>query len=474
MRREARVVNSIVLLFILLAAPFAKADCTSPAAVLGAREYFTSDHTLRFCDGVSWLPFLNTASLGVCSNAGRLDWDGAIPGYKYCSNTTWRQAKLPSCTVGSGSLSYASKVTDATNLDLVLGMEVSADGTKLYALGQYTNNFRIYNISASPAAPTLLGSLSNTNLNENYMFKVRGNYAYVPSRAHDHVAVVNVSNPAAPTYVTFAESNPTNQMNNVWGIEVSGSGQHAYTTSWSSGASSNACYFHVLNLANPAAPTTMGTLNLSAAIPGAPQFCNDPVSNGDYVYVTFGDQTLAAVNVSNPAAPALASYAQNANAQGSYGLVLSADKTRAFTISDSNSRVSTWNISNPNAISYVTSLNSATNFGGGPGLTISGDILLATGTTNHYVTALNVSSGTAAIVTSVNSAANFAGPSKLRTHGQYAYVAATLGDSLSVLNMGCTPVPNYGTCSLTAAIQYLPNDRVLAYCDGSNWRPLAR
>lgn len=465
--------KKIILLFIFtIASSLAEAQCTSPNGVAGTREYFTSNHTMRLCDGTNWKPFFTAGTLGTCSNAGRIDWDASITAYKYCSNTVWQQAKLPSCTIGTGSLSYASKVTHSTFLDQVSGMDISTDGTKLYALGQYTNNFRIYDISGSPAAPTLLGTLANANLNENYAIKVYGNYAFIPSRSNDRLSIVNVSNPASPTYVTHVQSSPASQMNNIWGIDISADGQYAYTTSWQSGPSSNACFFHVINISNPASPSIAGTLNLTPGT-GA-QYCNDPVANGNYVYVAFGDDAFAAVNVSNPASPTLASFIDNPHTSGSYGVVLSSDKTKAYTISNSANKISVWNISNPNSISYITNIVNATNFAGGPHLSAAGDYIFATGQNNDYVTALNVSTGTPAIAASITSSTNLDGPVKTKASGRYLYVSAYYGDSISIIDMGCTPVPNYGTCALTAAVQYFPYEQALAYCDGSHWRPMAR
>lgn len=47
------------------------AACSMPNANAGAREYFTSENRMKYCDGTNWVDMMSAGTLGACSNAGR-------------------------------------------------------------------------------------------------------------------------------------------------------------------------------------------------------------------------------------------------------------------------------------------------------------------------------------------------------------------------------------------------------------------
>lgn len=131
---------------------------------------------------------------------------------------------------------------------------------------------------------------------------------------------------------------------------------------------------YIVNVTNPAAPTLLGSLNLSAA-------ANGIYVSGNYAYIASANnsQELQIVNISNPAAPSLT---------GSYNTPVSDDATDVWvsgsyayltTVVSSNRELYKINISNPAA----PSLTGSTEIGG----TVNG--IHVSGNYAYLATALN-------------------------------------------------------------------------------------
>jgi hypothetical protein len=153
---------------------------------------------------------------------------------------------------------------------------------------------------------------------------------------------------------------------------------------------------YIINVANPASPTLLGSLVLNAA-------ANGIYVSGNYAYVasTSNSQELQIVNIANPAAPALV---------GSYNAQTSADATDVWvagsyayltTVNSSQQELYKINITNP----AVPALSASVEIGGDVNrIYISGGYAyLATALDSQELTVVNLVPATPAVVGSYNS-----------------------------------------------------------------------
>jgi hypothetical protein len=104
-----------------------------------------------------------------------------------------------------------------------------------------TNTFAILNVTTG----AITGSYTNsTNLNAAYSVATHGDYAYVASRWGHSLTVIDISNYAAPAYVTkYANSDV---IGDAYYVTVSDDGNYAYVSGYSSDS------FVIFDISNPA------------------------------------------------------------------------------------------------------------------------------------------------------------------------------------------------------------------------------
>jgi hypothetical protein len=149
------------------------------------------------------------------------------------------------------SPSIVTSLSDSTHL--MNPNNVAVAGNYAYVADQ-TNptgvQFSIVNIS-NPAAPFVAGSLSNTLLDNAYTLRVRGNFAYLVAKNSSVMAVIDVSNPAAPQLI--ADVQDAGHLFSVIGIDVDSTGAYAIAASPRLSTETNPLY-------PPFTPTT-GTIS---------------------------------------------------------------------------------------------------------------------------------------------------------------------------------------------------------------------
>jgi hypothetical protein len=184
--------------------------------------------------------------------------------------------------------------TQSGNLDLT----GTTDGLKVATQDDYAyivraagaNGFAIVNIS-NPAAPTLASTLTIGNNPTNIV--VSGNYAYVSSSADTtELQIINISNPAAPV---IAGNYNANGVTNALSVGVTGN--YAYLLRSVDLLNDE---IDVLNIANPAAITKVTGYSNSINM-------TDISFDGNYAYVgtNSGTQEVLVFNATNPATPTL-------------------------------------------------------------------------------------------------------------------------------------------------------------------------
>ena len=166
------------------------------------------------------------------------------------------------------------------------------------------NSFDVVDVS-NPAAPTLVATLSNSNLPAPYTgtnalqhacsVAVYGNYAYVTAAYANRLTVIDISNPLAPQIVSSVQDSTAFDFD----VDVAVEGGYAYVADQALGVGRVA----VVDVSNPAQPRVAGMLTNKTWLNGAYRIR----ARGDFAYVSAAySADVAAVDVSNPAHPRFA------------------------------------------------------------------------------------------------------------------------------------------------------------------------
>lgn len=377
-----RMSLAFILHFVLLSV--AKGACTSPSAGEGRIDYFTSDSTLKYCNGTSWVSMAAGGLTRVASVGAGPSHDATSPivatvrgNYAFITNssetklsvyditdlrspsavTSLIDTRLASCqaaaSVGttvfvacssrvlsvdisdplvpviSGDLTHASQLTG------IAGMSIS--GSVLYAA--IPSRLTTIDIS-NPSAMSILGSVSSsTHLPGAADIVVSGGFAFVAGNGR--VGVVDVTNPSSPVAVT---SLAHSSFNGSKGIGISPSGEHVYVVAQTASA------FSVVNVSNPSAPVRVGGIVSGSwdDFDGA----TDLIVEGSLVIVTTdpgnnGGSFLRHVDVSVPATPRVVSSTRVSGPSGAiYGIdMITKDGDRAVAINRSQRIIHTFDVS---------------------------------------------------------------------------------------------------------------------------------
>ena len=149
--------------------------------------------------------------------------------------------------------------------------------------------------------------------------RVIGQYAYIAVNYENAVAIVDISNPLAPTLVSktgFADNQNRD-------LDVQG--HYAYMAGYNSGT------MGVLDISDPAAPIEVGHLTLPSQV-------ESTLAAGRYVYASGdGDGVFSVVDVSNPATPTL--IATTTVSAGVSGMAISGHYVYTASVGTSNLNV---------------------------------------------------------------------------------------------------------------------------------------
>lgn len=136
------------------------ADCTSPVAIAGSREWFSGDTIYKYCDGTNWIDISVNNTLTACSNTATLEYDNNLNGYRFCNGTNWRQigcvaSNTPIAINGAQCLATCPELAICNNPGQIdysteLGMLVYCNGSNLISLDN-----PIYELA--PGSPSCIG-----------------------------------------------------------------------------------------------------------------------------------------------------------------------------------------------------------------------------------------------------------------------------------------------------------------------------
>ncbi|WOO41349.1 hypothetical protein [Rubellicoccus peritrichatus] len=180
---------------------------------------------------------------------------------------------------------------------------VEVDGNNAYIAG--SSSLLIFDISAlNGAGPSELVRINDGSTSDfDKLSLIRdidivGNYAYVGSSGDDAVTIIDVSDPANPSFVSKLEDN-VNGFNHLSGVfKIAVSGDYAFVSSLSENAVS------VVNISDPFNPQLVTVIE--DGVGGFDQLAGarDVSIANDLLYVTaFDDDALTIIDVSTPSVP---------------------------------------------------------------------------------------------------------------------------------------------------------------------------
>ncbi len=269
-----------------------------PAGALGPQNVMaltataaTQSINLNWADGgggaSSYLVLRSTSAITARPVNGMSYTQGSLLGGSTVAGITSSPSFKDSNLVGNVSYFYKVVASNAANI-YASGVETNSTALALKVLKTTLSRTGIINFPAVEGLRTL------------------GNYSYV-CREYDGLAIVNSSNPAAPSQTSLLSLGNNANTGVGWCSDVKVLGNFAYVADWDKG-------LIIVDVTNPAAPLVKGSLPLSNA--------SIVQVEGNFAYVALENGGtgggLAIVDVTNPSAPSLvgAPISSGGNAAG--------------------------------------------------------------------------------------------------------------------------------------------------------------
>jgi ACR3 family arsenite efflux pump ArsB len=313
--------------------------------------------------------------------------------------------------------------TDTAALSQPSGVYVQ--GSTAYVVNYGSNQIAAYNIN-NPSAPVFLSKTSAGGINSPGGVYVQGRYAYVANFSGSNLVVLDYSNPSSPVAAGSVNLGTNNQPT---GVYVQG--RYAYVATSKNGNTAQSVVA-IVDISNPAAPVLDGftsTLDLG----GATIF-----AQGKYLYVPENNGNFAIFDVSNPSNPVLMSNSDPSGMLASPSAVY-VQGNYAY-VSSANNGVVILNISNPSSPTFVGDTGGSDGYSGiyvQGRYAYSVDTNGANGT--HKLTTFDVSNPSSPItVGSTTTGLLGAYQEQLFVQGRYAYVTDQGGayDSIAIYDLG--------------------------------------
>lgn len=312
-----------------------------------------------------------------------------------------------------------------------------------YAFLGYAAGLAIINIS-NPAAPTLAGTLSIPAGVNGVM--VVGTVAYLATNTtNGQLTTVNVANPAAPAILKAFQIQDTN---NVGAMAVYVSGTTAVVVKKQVGKAllfNTYGEINTVNVSNPSNPTLSDTLNVGAN-------CTNVWVNGNYAYVadSVNNKQLTIVNITTPtniSSAATVNVGANANS-----VVVNGTKIY-IAINNLNGtgkgELLSYTLSSPTSLTGGTSYEISAN-ATGLSLDPANPDYLAVGTqgANKQLIILNVSAATPTLVNNIALGGN---GNTVKIFGSFAYVGTSdTAKEMTVVYAGYRPSGTFESSTFDA------------------------
>ena len=309
-----------------------------------------------------------------------------------------------------------------------------------YAFVGYSGGMAIVNVS-NPAAPSLTSTYTAQG-QVNGIFIV-GTIAYLATSSNTaELVTVDISNPAIPLQLSTLNLGDTGDANT-----VTVNGNYAYVGKVSATAGNNE--FYVVDVTSPLNIIVNGTLaRLTANINS---ICVNPAGTVAYIATSQTNAQFRVVNVTNklsPASSATVNLGAVANkldcSSGTYVYIATQNNTTA-------GEVRVYNVTTPTA---PTAVGSGYEMGGNiTGLDIDPSnpnyLVLATSVANKQITSLNIS--TPSSISLISNLSTGSTLNKIMVVGSYAYIGSTnTSQELTVAYTGYRPTGTFESSSFDA------------------------
>lgn len=278
---------------ILLLAGVSRAACTSPAAVAGTFQ--TVSGSYQYCNGTSWIP-MKYGGLALAATLTETDTTKftsptavAIAGsYAYVAATS-TTGTMAIAVMNISSINAPTLTTTVVNSAEAAARNIITDGSYLYV--QTSAKLLIYSI-ATPAAPSLVGSVAAYVDNGTAPLFILGSYLYEYSGLQNKIFIINITTKSAPT-ISGSLTDATNLSGSIYPRRISVVGNYLYAPN------SNNNGLTIIDITNKAAPVFSGSVtsvNMTAT--------NGVVVSGNYAYVICNQaNALAVVDITSKTAP---------------------------------------------------------------------------------------------------------------------------------------------------------------------------
>lgn len=396
----------------------------------------------------------------VYSKALSIAFDG---NYAYMGCYNWGQILVLDVVTNPSKPKLIKTLSGSINQ--VNGLTKS--GNYLYAAG--SNGLTIFDVT-TPASATMVShiDLFTSAYGSAEGVTVNGNYAYVSSTTSDVIAIVDITNKAAPSMVG-SYTDATN-LASVDTLAVSGNYIYAH---------GGGGRLVIIDATTKSSPTLVSVTTNTASYGG--KFA----VSGNYLYSS-GTSGLTISDISNPLAPTVSKtflsggtagfvsgtnlFAVTSNGIKSYNVTTppSATLTQTYTITGLFAGISSVAASGNYAYivastrhqfhvvdvtdrlnpSVIWTITNATTLASAKGVAVSGNYAYVVG--SNYITVIDITVPSAAnIVGTLSDATNLAGAKDVYVSGNYAFVMTSSG--VTVVNVATKTAPVYQT-KVTSAL----------------------
>ncbi len=252
-------------------------------------------------------------------------------------------------SINSGDvLTQSGSITDG----LDGAQAIAVVGNYAYIASALSSRMTVIDIS-NPASPTYVGTYQNASLQGGNDIAVQGNLAIITSATTGTVTLMNVSSPGAPSlYATY-----TTGINSPTAVVLSG--QYAYI------ASSGNTRLVTLNVSTPSTPTLASAADINTNLNGV----SDMFIDGTRLYITAaGSDTLLVYDISTPGDPSLLGTYTNASIDGASSVVVS--HGIAYVTAANSDQLVMLDIRNPASIQQINAYQYLANTDGASAVAI--------------------------------------------------------------------------------------------------------
>ncbi len=315
------------------------------------------------------------------------------------------------------------------------------------------SSLTIINVS-NPAVPTFEGHIAGAGnfLNMAWAVTIVGNIAFVSSGVQG-LTIIDVTNPAAPT--VKGNLLPAPGINSGW-EPCTVSGNLCYMTSHYGGGPPYYCGLYIINVSNLSAPVLVGQITGI----GAPNYLagsNAIIKEGSYAYIYAAvEPALTIIDVSVPATPTFKGYISGAGApnylsglSGMPGSIIK-DGNLVYVAAFGDNSLTIIDVTNPAAPTFKGNIfgSGAPNYLGGIcGLAKSGNLIYCACGNDNSLTIIDVTNPAAPTFKGNifgSGAPNYLGGAMgVFKYGANCFVVSNSDSSLTIINVSNPAVPTF-------------------------------